>query len=334
MALLDWESFARETANLGMFTTLTGDISADGAGPYNYGRYFTRNTSQASEVSRLNAWSASQTVFIQWHYFIVFPNTQGRIHLYDGSTSQIYVEIPATNVPVIKRGDGTVLATSSIPLRTGVWEFLQFRVTIANSGGTAELRINGKVAATFTGDTQNTANASCNGWMYREDPSGNARRIANIVVYSDAGNAPNNWTPETRIWDTLPTGAGGTTQWTPSAGANWQCVDEQPSNGDTDYVSAASAPLTDTYSCPAEATAGSIIYAVAVHATARKDDAGTNEVDGVLRSAGADYANGAPAGLTASYARYRWLWETDPATGVAWTVAGANAAQPGIRRTT
>jgi hypothetical protein len=201
------------------------------------------------------------------------------------------------------------------------------------AGGSVEVWINGKQVLAYSGNTAASGDNGWNGWQIYQT-SGAETRVANVVIYSTTGNAPNARTPETRIWDTLPTGAGGTTEWTPSAGANWQCVDEQPSNGDTDYVSAASAPLTDTYSCPAAATAGSIIYAVAVHATARKDDAGTNEVDGVLRSAGANYAHGSPKPITASYARYRWLWEADPATGLSWTVAGANAAQPGIRRTT
>jgi len=79
--------------------------------------------------------------------------------------------------------------------------------------------------------------------------------------------------------------------------------------------------------------AGSIVYGVAVHATARKDDAGTNNLDLILRSGGTNYASGNPNGLTSSYVRYRSLWDIDPATGTAWTVSGANASSAGIRRT-
>lgn len=160
-------------------------------------------------------------------------------------------------------------------------------------------------------------------------------RVDNIVVYSATGNPPNTWTPETRILETLPTGAGGETGWTPNgAASNYQCVDEQPSDDDTTYVSAASAGLRDAYSVPASAPAGSIIYAVGVHATAREADAGPSELDTFLRIADSNYDAGAPAALTASYTRYRHIWDLNPATAAAWLLADADAAQPGIRRTT
>jgi hypothetical protein len=231
----------------------------------------------------------------------------------------------------IWRGGGMV-AQNSEPWPLGGWFFAQIRFNCLLSGGLVEVWINGRQVLTYSGNTAASGSNGWNGWRVFAS-SGPEMRIDNVLVYSTTGDAPNSRTPETRIYETLPTGAGGATQWTPSAGSNWQCVDEQPSNGDTDYVSAASSPLTDTYSCPGAAAAGSIIYAVGVHCTARKDDAGTNELDGVLRSAGTDYAAGAPASITTTYARYRWLWNTDPATGTAWTVTGANAAQPGIRRT-
>jgi hypothetical protein len=269
----------------------------------------------------------------QAHLYIAYVGLADGTHVsaWLGASQQVQVRFSAAGTVQLWRGGNLVLDTG-VAWPIGVWFFAQIRFNCLTAGGSVEAWINGKQVLAYSGNTAASGGDGWNGWQISAN-SGAETRVANVVIYSTTGNAPNARTPETRIWDTLPTGAGGTTEWTPSAGENWQCVNEQPSNGDTNYVSAASAPLTDTYSCPAEATAGSIIYAVAVHATARKDDAGTNEVDGVLRSAGANYAHGSPTPITASYARYRWLWNADPATGLSWTVAGANAAQPGIRRT-
>jgi hypothetical protein len=331
MALVDWESFARETAALNLFSSSNWGISSDGTGPFSYGRYAWHTNGQMRRVSWFPTMNDG---WWQAHLYIaqVPLGVSIDVAAWLGSTEQVQVRFGPTGTVQLRRG-GSLLLDNGVAWPVGVWFFAQIRFNCLTAGGSVEVWINGKQVLAYSGNTAASGANGWNGWQVSAT-AGVETRVANLVIYSTAGNAPNARTPETRIWDTLPAGAGGTTEWTPSAGANWQCVDEQPSNGDTDYVSAASAPLTDTYSCPAEATAGSIIYAVAVHATARKDDAGTNEVDGVLRSAGANYANGAPAALSASYARYRWRWDTDPATGTAWTVTGANAAQPGIRRTT
>jgi hypothetical protein len=335
MALLDWEGFDRETANLGIFSTFSGDISSDNSGAFSYGRYFYRASAQASSAGRYNSFANAATAFIQCHiYFSAAFQNYVQLWLMDGSTNQIGFRVGSDGKPQIVRGDGTVLASAANSVALNTWHFFQFKATVADAGGTAELRLNGQTIATYTGDTKNTANAYVNGWKAEATTSGLAAWFDNIVVYSDTGNAPNTWTPETRIYEDLPNGAGATTEWTASAGANWQCVDEQPSNGDTDYVSAASSPLTDVYAFPASTVpAGSIVYAVAVHATARKDDAGTNNLDLILRSGATNYASGTSDGLTSSYVRYRRMWDNDPATGTSWTVSGANAASAGIRRT-
>jgi hypothetical protein len=335
MALLDWEGFDRETANLGIFSTFMGEISSDNSGVFGYGRYLYRTLpSQASSAGRYNCFPNIATVFIQCHIFFnnAFQNYV-QVWLTDGSTNQIGFRIRNDGKPQIVRGDDTVLANAANSVALNTWHFFQFRATVADSNGTAELRVNGQTIVTYTGDTKNTTNAYVNGWRVEASSAGQNGWFDNIIVYSNTGNPPNTWTPETRIFDVLPTGAGDTTEWTPSAGANWQCVNEQPSNGDTSYVSAASSPLTDVYAFSTPVPAGAIVYGVAVHATARKDDAGTNNVDGVIQSGGTNYAKGSPQALTSTYVRYRWLWDVDPATSAPWTVAAANAAQAGVRRT-
>lgn len=327
MAILDWEGFDRETANLGMFNEYSTNPTNDGTGAFNYGR------AKGDTCARYTAFPSTQTLFIQFHFYYAVSNMNASVGLLDGNTWQIYFYIANDHIPTIRHGNGTTLASGTQAIAIGTWHFVQLKVTIANSGGTAELRINGKSIASYTGDTQNTANASANGWKINTS-SGNWVLVDNLLIYDTVGDAPTTWTPETRILETLPNGAGFTTEWTPSAGSNWQCVDEQPSNGDTDYVSAATAPLSDLYAVPASAIAGGIIYGLAVHATVRKDDAGASEVDGLIRSGGTTYAKGSPFVVTSNYVRARWLWSLDPATAAAWTVAGANAAQPGIRRTT
>ena len=331
MAIIDYEGFDRENANLNLYSSNNWSISADNQGYQSYGRYASTTN---GTMQRASAYAAMQEGYWQSHvWFDSVPNNQG---LYIRATlaglEQVSVRFAPTSQKIEVWRGSNKLGESASTYPVGVWFFCQIRYVVTTTLGSVEVWINGKSVLAVTGNTANTGSPNWDGWLlyYVGTP---ICRVDNIVVYSTTGDSPTSRTPETRIWDTLPTGAGATTQWSPSAGANWQCVDEQPSNGDSDYVLAASSGLTDTYSTPAAAEAGSIIYAVAIHATMRKDDAGTNEVDGVIRSGGNNYAHGSPAGVNSSYGRHRWIWHSDPATGVSWTVAAANSAQPGVRRT-
>lgn len=329
MALLDWEGFDRETANLDILSSTNLSISADNAGMHGYGRYASTTNGAAS---RLAAFAPIQDGFFQCHARIdaVATNAGMQFGAMLGSQEQVQVRLDTDNRVALYRGGTAIASGEKYPVNA--WFFLQIRFNIHPVSGSVEVRINGATVLNYSGNTAATGSQNWDGWRIG-GTSTPTMYWDNIILYSASGDVPNTWTPETRIWDALPTGAGGTTEWSPSAGSNWQCVDEQPSNGDSDYVSAASAPLTDTYSCPATAEAGSIIYGVAVHATLRKDDAGTNVVDGVLRVGTTNYAHGTPVGINSSYSRKRWLWTVDPSTGTAWTVTAANSAQPGVRRT-
>ena len=71
------------------------------------------------------------------------------------------------------------------------------------------------------------------------------------------------------------------------------------------------------------------IMAVQVATVARKDDAGSRSLRALIRS-GATTANGATRVLGTSYALYDDRFETDPATGAAWTKAGVDALEAGV----
>ncbi len=72
--------------------------------------------------------------------------------------------------------------------------------------------------------------------------------------------------------------------------------------------------------------------AVQVATAARKDDAGSRSLRALIRS-GATTANGATRVLGTSYALYDDRFETDPATGTAWTKAGVDALEAGVEVT-
>jgi hypothetical protein len=251
--------------------------------------------------------------------------------LRDAGTTQFGLGLNGSNQISVNAGGAALAVSASNVWAVGAWYFIQGRVSIANAGGRIEIWLQGQKVIDFTGDTQNTANAYVNQWQMTRN--NNLTIQTNLILYDETGDAPTTRTPETRIYADLPTGAGDTTGWTPLSGSNWQMVDEQPNDGDTSYNAAAAATTDDLYGYPgATVPGGSIVYAVAAEMDCRKDDAGTNDLDTLVRTGGTTYAHGSTFALTASYQRYRTIWTQNPNTVAAWTPAEANAAQVGVRR--
>jgi hypothetical protein len=150
-----------------------------------------------------------------------------------------------------------------------------------------------------------------------------------FYVCDNSGSAPNNtFLGDVRVQTLLPTGAGASTQWTPSVGNNWDNVNDAPYSAAT-YNSANAAGLRDTYAMSDVNSATDTIFGVQANLLALKTDSGSANVKHVVRSGGTDYS-GADRVLSTSLASYVAVREVDPATSVAWDNAGINAVEFGM----
>ena len=114
--------------------------------------------------------------------------------------------------------------------------------------------------------------------------------------------------------------------------ANWMAVSDNPPDDNSSYVTDATIGDIDRYTFPS--IAGSQVFAVAVNLRAEKDDAGTRTIRAAVKSGATLADNGADFALTlSSYFDFQGIFQTDPNTGVAWTVAGVNAAEFGSKTT-
>lgn len=254
------------------------------------------------------------------------PNaaTDKIVGLLDGTTEQLVLNYDATLYRLeIKRGSTVLAATASGSLLAGVWYYLEFNATIHNTAGSYELRVNGETK--LSGINQNTRNGTNNYanaiWMLGSQYSW----IDDWYVCDGT-----EFLGDIKVVNVRPVAAGFYTQWTPSAGQNWQNVDEVPANDDTDYNATDVADNIDTYNLQDVTLTGSVKGAL-LSLRVRKDDAGTRTVAAVCRSAATDYL-GASVNPSNSYAYLATqLYPTDPATGLPWTVSGLNAAEFGVK---
>ena len=246
----------------------------------------------------------------------------------------------ADGVILVRLGNylGALLSSGGVvPLND--WCCIEIHALIANVGGIIQVRLDGVQTIDFLGDTEVGTDTiiyvihwaapgdvgfpswySCYG--YYDDLA-----INNII-----GIRNNSWLGLGGIIGLVPTGAGNYTQLTPSAGANWQCVDEVPPDDDGTYVEDAIVDQKDTYGMQdLVITPGKVADIAAVQWLCR----GLNTVSEsgdfarLLRIAGVDY-QGSDVGYDRSYDYHPEILETSPATGVAWTEAEVNALEVGM----
>lgn len=256
-----------------------------------------------------------------------FPST--------GGTVQGQLHVGSSNVLYVTRGTSTILGTGSTPLAIETWYYIEIRYKVDDSAGEVEVKINGISEINLSSqDTRNDASynsiASFRLLGGRYFQSGKGTRVDDLYALETASSPNDDFLGDCRV-DTLAVNADGTTnQWTPSAGNNYENVDDDPPDGDTTYNETDTDGHVDLFD-HVDLSQTTSVFGVQVAAYLEKTDAANIFVRLGTRSGGSNYW-GSAQGAGASYQHLMQMFETDPATGSAWTRTGVNNAEFGIKR--
>jgi hypothetical protein len=227
-------------------------------------------------------------------------------------TSVLSLSLTNTTNRVCARlaGGSTIVAEGTTQITTEKWWYLEIKAYIHNTAGTCELRVNGVTEANETGlDTQGGSLSTIDyTYLYHNTYVGDVY-FDDLYICDNNGSTNNDFLGDCKVETLLPNGAGASTDWTPSTGSNYQCVDDNPSNDDTDYVSETTAGDHDTYTFDDLATTSGTVYGVQHMVAARKADAGSRTLK--------------------TYDYYMDILEEDPDTSSQWTISGVNSAEFG-----
>lgn len=251
------------------------------------------------------------------------------------ATTHVTVQITTNGEIKVFRGTtggtqlGSTTSVGTVP--AGSFCYIEVKVTLHDSTGVVTVRVNGAQVFTITGaDTKNGGTKTVLDGFGLGGSAGN-NFFDDLVVMNGAGSTNNDFIGDVKIETRMPSGAGNTTQLTPSSAvANWTTVDETPANT-TDYNGSATNDQYDTYAMQDLATAAGVVFAVVAYAYAAKSDAGAKGGAIVIRSGGTDYEKTDNALGTGFAYLPPEIMETDPATSAAWTIAGVNAMEPGFK---
>ena len=257
-------------------------------------------------------------------------SSKGMLIVYNGGTTLIAVCRRGTTGIIDVRSSstlGTLLDSGTKVLGINTTYLIEIRIKIADSSGRVEVKVDGIQDIDFTGDTKPDANIQFN--KIRLGYTGSTYTYCyayfDNLIMDDAA-----WIGDTKIQAIVPTGAGNSTNWTPSAGNNWECVDEKPPN-DADYVSINAADIVDTYAAGNMVGTIGSVKCVQVQGRVRTEGAPTpTNLKLIVRSGATDYLSGDKI-IPASEKSLWNLWEDNPADSLAWEEADVNAMEIGIK---
>jgi hypothetical protein len=330
MALLLHRSFDRNTNTAYEVHSLATSTSPAIATVGRNGTKGLRLTHNALFGTRAGAiWNIgvqAQTVITQWWVNPWEVGTNPTLfELRDNGTRQWHMVLQNDGI-VTMDGTGTTFYMDHT-----VAHYLKVKVKVHASTGTIDVHLDGLPVVSLTGlDTQQTANAYATQVMFGSTAElALMQDIDDILVMDTSGTTFNDIMPDIHIQYRTPTGAGDETDFTPSTGTNFSCVDDTNGSGSTDSVSSSVIGDRDLYTMQDLTFAVGDIYGVSVSMFANKDDAGMRLIKGVAKHGGTALA-GTEHGLTTTLGYYNSLFTTNPSTGLAWTIAEVNAMQAGM----
>lgn len=323
------------------YTTLTQrwTIGTDGsiiAGAARTGAAGYRTGNVASRLTMTIDAQGTWILGVGFRTSAIGAHNTGPLATVDSGTVQGDTAMTALGVLTVKRG-ATVVATGTTPLLANVYYYLEFKHIIANAAGTLELRVNGAVNVTFAGDTQETANATANQIAVGGGIPGGVTTDYDDLYILDGQAGLNDYLGDRQVAYGLASGVGNSAQWTPSAGANWQNVDEAAPDDDTTYNSSATATQKDTFAFTwAGMPASSTVDGIQIGLRLRDEAAGVSNIHRIIYEAPTEN-NGAEIDPGTSYATVLEILENDPIAGGGgspFTRANLLAAEFGYGKTT
>jgi hypothetical protein len=270
---------------------------------------------------------AAATVIIGFAYIPAAWSATSFLRLKGDTNTTLHLQLcqDAAGHLVLQR-NATTIATGTVVLPIGAWHYIELSATINDTTGTCVVRVDGVTDISFTGDTKNagtnTTIDSVTIWV-----PASLSWFDDLYICDGTGSTNKAFLGDVRVQTLMPTGAGASTQLTPSVGNNYDNVNDIPYVSTT-YNSSSTAGDRDTYAL-ADLIAGTAsVFAVQDVILASKSDSASASIKAAIKSGGTVYYDATQL-LGASIAASCAVREVDPATSAAWTLANVNALEFG-----
>lgn len=260
----------------------------------------------------------------------------------DNGKTQLKVRVNSDQTLSVLNYADTVLGTTSLSnVLTTNYTYVEFKAGINSITGMFELKGNGNTW--LNGSSLNTVNpSSMNNYATDVDLcwqlSGNISGplIDDYYIADTLGTKNNDFLNAVKVFPSVPMASGAAHQWIPSgAVVNYQCVKELDPDDDHTHVYSSTVGDKDLYVFdPFTPSSGSVkrIIAIQTNIRARKDELGPRQIC-ITYKDGSTFFDGDTIDLNTvySYSDYQDIQDTDPNTGLDWSISAINALQAGVK---
>jgi hypothetical protein len=272
--------------------------------------------------------TTNSTLIVAFAFLLPTPPSGAQIMaIYDGQTVGILLEQTAAGELTLRYPGAGVATTSGLGLCANVWWFVELKV-VCGSAGSYELRVNGATALSASGINTQVGYDAYYNCVALWGCAGATPHFDDLVIMDGTGGVNNDFLGDCAIVAMLPAGAGDVTQWTPSSGANYACVNENPPDDNASYVQASASGAKDLYAYSG-VTSGGVIHGIQISTDARSSDLSGPILKTLAKSGGVESDDAGQTVPNADYLTLMRVMQTDP-SGNPWTQASLNAAQFGV----
>lgn len=226
----------------------------------------------------------------------------------------------------------TEATTAAGYLAENTWYYVEFKFKIANSiaGGDVVVRLNG--TEIFNLDAGRDTRQYSGSDLISTFQVGIARQssLANVHIddlYITDGTEFLGSTP--RVITLMPSGAGSSAQFTPSAGSNFENIDESPRDDDTTYNESSTVGHIDTFAVESPPVSVGVVHSIGVNVAARYNSSANSLATRIV--SGASAGAGSAVALGTGYSILQTIHNTDPDTASAWTPSAVDSIEAGYR---
>jgi hypothetical protein len=261
------------------------------------------------------------------------PSTQrDLLQLYENSNRGMNIKLNPDGTLTIEN-NVTDLGTTTSSLTINTWYYIEFKVLTNNTTGTAEIKVNGTSWLALTNqDTQPGTNAYHTAFQF-QPPFGVTTLYDDVYFLDGSGSANNDFLGNRKVLALDPDSAGDTTQWTPSAGSNYQNVDDGAlCDEDTTYNETSTSTDQDLYNYDALPSTVTQVHGLQINNETRVT-AGSMQLASVIKTGTTTDVGSNDSITSTTYVSTQRVSEQDPDTASAWTKSGVDGAQFGIKAT-
>jgi len=250
----------------------------------------------------------------------------------DGETAQLSFKMsPGIDKKIHVYRGAELLGETEVIADAGAGCYLEAYVTFSDALGIINIRKDGAQIFYYAGSTIVTANYYAN----RINLHGmeNAVYFDDLYACDNLGTSENDFLGDCQVRCLLPDENGDTNAWIPSAGDNFECVNEDAGSrpdDDTTSVKSTATGQIDLYKFPALAETQGKVLGVQLLPYIKKIDTETRTFKTVTKTHSANY-EGAAQELDEDYKYFPEIQTVNPATELPWTLEEINAAQFGIK---